>query len=511
MTSRRFSISTAARGASAWMAAAVLVGAMAGVPAMARAAGGGAASGPAVPASAPASAALPSLDAMAAASATAVTRTHAAALAAAAAVTSLPGHDGTAADRLARGAYLARAGDCIACHTAPGGKPFAGGLKFDTPIGAIYSTNITPDARTGIGGWTLADFDRALRGGVRRNGDTLYPAMPYPSYARLTDDDVRAMYAYFTRGVAPVEQANRPVDIVWPLSMRWPLGLWRRLFAPAPAPFDPGHYADPVLARGAYLVQGLGHCGACHTPRAPTMQERALTDADGPAFLAGGAAIDGWVPASLRGEPRTGLGTWSEAQLVQFLKTGRNARTAAFGGMTDVVDHSMQYLDDADLAAIARYLKALPPRVTGETPHAYDDAAAHALRDGDTRRPGAAVYVDNCMACHRSDGRGYTRVFPALGGNPVVQGADPGSLIHVVLEGAALHGTQAAPSTFTMPPFGWRLSDQEIADVASFVRTSWGNTGSPVTAAQVAKLRRAYPGTRPDAPPGANYARPAAR
>ncbi|WP_321872866.1 cytochrome c [Burkholderia ubonensis] len=411
-----------------------------------------------------------------------------------------------AADALvARGAYLARAGDCVACHTASGGKPFAGGLKFDTPIGAIYSTNITPDPKTGLGGWTLDEFDRAMRSGVRRNGDTLYPAMPFPSYARLSDDDVKALYAYFMHGVAPVQQENRAVDIVWPLSMRWPLAFWRKLFAPAPKPFDAAPYPDPVLARGAYLVQGLGHCGACHTPRAPTMQERGLTDADGPDFLAGGAAIDGWVPTSLRGEPRTGLGTWTEAEIVQFLKTGRTPRTAAFGGMTDVVGHSMQHMTDDDLTAIARYLKKLPPKVQGETRYAYDAAAANALQAGDASKPGAAVYRDNCMACHRSDGRGYTRVFPALGGNPVVQGDDPTSLIHVVLEGSALQGTRTAPSTFTMPPFGWRLSDQEVADVANFVRTSWGNTGAPVSAAQVAKVRKTTPGTRPEPPPGARY------
>ncbi|KVS41699.1 cytochrome c [Burkholderia ubonensis] len=411
-----------------------------------------------------------------------------------------------AADALvARGAYLARAGDCVACHTASGGKPFAGGLKFDTPIGAIYSTNITPDPKTGLGGWTLDEFDRALRSGVRRNGDTLYPAMPFPSYARLSDDDVKALYAYFMHGVAPVQQENRAVDIVWPLSMRWPLAFWRKLFAPAPKPFDAAPYPDPVLARGAYLVQGLGHCGACHTPRAPTMQERGLTDADGPDFLAGGAAIDGWVPTSLRGELRTGLGTWTEAEIVQFLKTGRTPRTAAFGGMTDVVGHSMQHMSDDDLTAIARYLKKLPPKVQGETRYAYDAAAANALQAGDASKPGAAVYRDNCMACHRSDGRGYTRVFPALGGNPVVQGDDPTSLIHVVLEGSALQGTRTAPSTFTMPPFGWRLSDQEVADVANFVRTSWGNTGAPVSAAQVAKVRKTTPGTRPEPPPGARY------
>lgn len=408
---------------------------------------------------------------------------------------------------VAHGEYLARAGDCIACHTSQGGKPFAGGLKFDTPIGAIYSTNITPDASSGIGKWTYDDFAKAVREGVRPNGDTLYPAMPYPSYARLSDDDMKALYAYFMHGVAPVNAANRAVDIPWPLSMRWPLGIWRTMFAPKVAPFDAAHYNDAIVARGAYLVQGLGHCGACHTPRARTMQELALTDLEGDDFLAGGGPIDGWVPSSLRGNPRTGIGAWSEDDIVQFLKTGRNLHTAAFGGMTDVVQHSMQYMTDADLLAMARYLKTLPSNDAKETPYAYDAAAASKLQGGDASARGAAVYRDNCMACHRSDGRGYTRVFPALGGNPVVQGKDATSLIHVLLAGAALEGTQTAPSTFTMPPFGWRLSDQEVADVATFVRTNWGNTGAPVSADDVAKLRKTVNVTPPELPPGASLKR----
>ncbi|MDE1181853.1 cytochrome c [Paraburkholderia sp.] len=404
---------------------------------------------------------------------------------------------------IAHGEYLARAGDCIACHSAPTGKPFAGGLKFDTPIGAIYSTNITPDRSTGIGAWTFAQFDRAVRAGVKPNGDTLYPAMPYPSYARLSDDDMHALYAYFAHGVAPVQQRNRPVDIVWPLSMRWPLGVWRQLFAPDPKPFDASRYTDPVLARGAYLVQGLGHCGACHTPRAVTMQELALNDLGGPSYLSGGAPIDGWVPSSLRGNPRTGVGAWSEADLVQFLKTGRTAHAAAFGGMTDVVQHSAQYMSDADVIAMARYIKTLPSNDPAEKPYAYDDTAARALRTGDASAPGAAVYRDNCTACHRSDGRGYTRVFPALGGNPVVQGKDATSLIHVLLSGSTLAGTKTAPSSFTMPPFGWRLNDQEVADVTNFVRTSWGNRGATVSAADVAKVRKTVTIDAPELPPGA--------
>jgi len=413
----------------------------------------------------------------------------------------------TDAALIRHGEYLARAGDCIACHTSRDGKPFAGGLKFDTPIGAIYSTNITPDRNTGIGRWTFEQFDRAVRAGVRPNGDTLYPAMPYPSYARLSEPDMRALYAYFTQGVAPVQQPNRPVDIVWPLSMRWPLGVWRQLFAPEPKPFDAARYADAQLAHGAYLVQGLGHCGACHTPRATTMQELALDDLGGVDYLAGGAPIDGWAPTSLRGNPRTGLGTWSEAEIVQFLKTGRTLHTAAFGGMTDVVQHSAQHMSDDDLASMARYLKTLPSNDPKETPYAYDDTAARALRTGDASAPGAAVYRDNCMACHRSDGRGYTRVFPALGGNPVVQGKDATSLIHVLLAGSTLEGTKTAPSSFTMPPFGWRLSDQEVADVANFVRTSWGNTGSKLTASDVAKVRRTVPVKAPEMPPAASLER----
>lgn len=408
---------------------------------------------------------------------------------------------------IAHGEYLARAGDCIACHTAKNGKPFAGGLKFDTPIGAIYSTNITPERDTGIGAWSYEDFARAVREGRRPNGDALYPAMPYPSYARITDDDMHALYAYFMQGVAPVKAPNRAVDIAWPLSMRWPLGIWRILFAPKTQPFDGSHYHDAVISRGAYLVQGLGHCGACHTPRARTMQELALTDLDGNDFLAGGAPVDGWVPTSLRGNPRTGIGTWSEDGLVQFLKTGRTLQSAAFGGMTDVVQHSTQHMTDADLLAVARYLKTLPSNDAQETPYAYYDATSRALRSGDASARGAAVYRDNCMACHRSDGHGYTRVFPALGGNPVVQSKDPTSLIHVLLTGNTLEGTQAAPSSFTMPPFGWRLSGQEIADVSTFVRASWGNTGAPVSAEDVEKVRKTVTIEAPALPPGASLKR----
>jgi len=388
-----------------------------------------------------------------------------------------------------QGEYLARAGDCVACHTAKGGQPFAGGLPMQTPIGTIYSTNITPD-KSGIGAYSFEDFDQAVRHGVAKNGSTLYPAMPYPSYARVSDSDMQALYAYFMKGVAPVAQDNKAVDIPWPLSMRWPLAGWRWVFAPKVAEYQAGSGADPVVSRGAYLVEGLGHCGACHTPRALTMQEKALSANDGSAFLAGSAPLEGWIAKSLRGDHKDGLGSWSEEQLVQFLKTGRSDRSAVFGGMSDVVVHSMQYMSQDDLTAIARYLKSLPAVDPKDQPHQYDKQVAEALWKGDDSKPGASVYIDNCAACHRTDGHGYTRVFPALAGNPVLQTADATSLINIVLNGGTLPATHTAPSTFTMPAFAWRLSDQEVADVVSFVRGSWGNKGAPVKASDVADLRK---------------------
>lgn len=388
-----------------------------------------------------------------------------------------------------QGEYLARAGDCVACHTAKDGKPFAGGLPMETPIGMIYSTNITPD-KTGVGDYSFEDFDKAVRHGVAKSGSTLYPAMPYPSYARVTDTDMKALYAYFMKGVAPVAQENRDSDIPWPLSMRWPLAGWRWMFAPSVEASQPNVGEDATVSRGAYLVEGLGHCGACHTPRALTMQEKALSAGEGSDFLSGSAPLEGWIAKSLRGDHKDGLGNWNEEQLVQFLKTGRSDRSAVFGGMSDVVVHSMQYMSDEDLGAIARYLKSLPANDPKDQPHVYDKQVAQALWNGDDSKPGAAVYIDNCAACHRTDGHGYTRVFPALAGNPVLQSDDPTSLIHIVLKGGTLPATHSAPSTITMPGFAWRLSDEEVAQVVNFIRTSWGNRGSLVKPADVADLRK---------------------
>ena len=403
--------------------------------------------------------------------------------------------DDNGAEQIKRGEYLARAGDCVACHTKAGGQPFAGGLSMATPIGNIYSTNITPDKKTGIGDYSYDDFQKAVRHGVAKNGDTLYPAMPYPSYAVVSDEDMKAMYAYFMHGVQPVEQANQDSDIMWPLSMRWPLAIWRGIFAPDVKAFQPIKGQDPVLARGQYLVEGLGHCGACHTPRSLTMQEKALNDSEGSDYLSGSsAAIDGWTASNLRGDNRDGLGRWSEDDLVQFLRTGRNDQTAVFGGMTDVVEHSLQHLSAEDATAIARYLKSLGAKDPNQTGFKQDDAVAKALWKGDDSKPGASVYVDSCAACHKTDGSGYKRFFPELRGNPVVQAEDPTSLIHIVLSGATLPGVKGAPSSITMPAFGWRLKDQQVADVVNFVRTSWGNTAkAQVSASDVAKIRKTLP------------------
>lgn len=387
-----------------------------------------------------------------------------------------------------QGEYLARVGDCVACHTAPGGQPFAGGLPMASPIGTIYSSNITPD-KTGIADYSFGDFAQAVRRGIRKDGKTLYPAMPYPSYARVSDADMQALYAWFMHGVTPVAQANKGTDIQWPLSMRWPLSTWRGMFAPKVVAYQAPAGADPVVSRGAYLVEGLAHCGACHTPRAWTMQEKALGASDNNVFLSGSAPLEGWIAKNLRGDHKDGLGSWSEPQLVQFLKTGRSDRSAVFGGMSDVVEHSTQHLSDADLTAIARYLKSLPAKDPNDQPFVSDEQVAKALWKGDDRKTGAAIYLDNCAACHRSDGHGYTRVFPALAGNPVLQTADATSLINIVLRGDTLVATRTAPSNFTMPGFAWRLSDQDVADVVNFIRTSWGNQAAPVTADDVSPLR----------------------
>jgi alcohol dehydrogenase (quinone), cytochrome c subunit len=389
---------------------------------------------------------------------------------------------------IARGAYLAKLGDCAACHSVPGKPAFSGGLRMVTPIGAIYSTNITPDVVYGIGRFSLTDFDRALRFGVAE-GHTLYPAMPYTSYYNTTPEDVAALYAYFKQGVAAAGIPNRPSDIPFPLSMRWPLTYWRWLFASRPEPFRPAPGMSSEVASGAYFVNGLGHCGECHTPRAITMQVKAIQPSDGAAFLSG-AVIENFFAPSLRsGGPGT-IGAWTESELAQFLKTGANTRGIAFGSMNDVIVHSTQYLTDEDALAAAKYLKTIKASSDAPaTPFTYDKAEHEALRNGDASKPGAMIYLDNCAACHRPDGAGYERVFPSLAGNPVVEADNPLSLVTIVLQGSETPRTLGTPAQFAMPSFAWRLSDQEVAQVVSFIRTSWGNRASPIAPKDVARVR----------------------
>ena len=391
------------------------------------------------------------------------------------------------ADLIDRGAYLAKLGDCAACHSIPGRPAFSGGLKMGTPIGAIYSTNITPDATYGIGRFTFADFDRALRYGIA-DGHSLYPAMPFTSYYNTKPEDVRALYAYFRYAVAPASIPNRASDIPFPLSMRWPLTYWRWLFASTPAPFTTPPGLDGAQAQGAYFVDGLGHCGECHTPRNVFMQLKAVRRTDGAQYLSG-AVIESYFAPSLRTAGAGSLTDWSELELAQFLQTGANSRGIAFGSMSDVIVHSTQYMSEADARATAHYLKSLDSRDRNDPSFTYDPSSHKALKSGDASAEGARIYLDNCAACHRPDGRGYERVFPALAGNAVVEATSPESVISIIFQGSTTPRTPQTPAQFTMPGFGWRLSNIEVLQVANFVRSNWGNRGPKVTLKDVERLR----------------------
>jgi len=388
-----------------------------------------------------------------------------------------------------RGEYLAKAGDCIACHSTPHGKPFTGGLKMMTPMGAIYSTNITPDPETGIGQYSEDDFKRAMREGVAKDGHNLYPAMPYPSYAKVNDDDMHALYTYFMRGVAPIKQANRQPDIKWPLNMRWPLKFWNMVF------LEKGVYQDKTgkdvaWNRGAYLIQGLGHCGSCHTPRGIAFQEKAL-DESGALYLSG-SPIDNWFASNLTGEHNVGLGRWSEADVAQFLKTGANQHASAFGSMTDVINNSTQALTDVDVAAMSRYLKSLPAAGgSGGPTYAYDAKATKVSLARPASDAGARVYTAFCMHCHGVDGRGFAPMLAPLAGNPNVLEKNASSLINVTLNGTGDLVIGGVPAAYPMPKYGPVLSDQQIADVLTFIRAGWSNGAPAVGAGDVAKVRKA--------------------
>lgn len=390
-----------------------------------------------------------------------------------------------------RGEYLSRAGDCVACHTAPGGVPFAGGLAVESPFGEIFSTNITPDPDTGIGNYTRDEFAAALRDGVRSDGKKLYPAMPYPSYARITDQDIDALYAYFMEGVEPVSNEPERTDLSFPFNQRWGIGAWNWLFA-STEPFTPDEALSDELNRGAYLVQGLGHCGSCHTNRGLFFQEKSLTGEDSDYLT--GETLEGWYAPSLRGagDGDHPVARWSEQDIVDYLATGRNDHSAVVGKMTSVVAHSTSRLSEEDLLAIAGYLKSLSGPEGERAPareQAAEDTQAMLTRADVEENRGARLYLDNCNACHFANGQGASQVFPSLVGSSLVNAEDPTGIIRVILSGARLPSTEQRPAALAMPDFAWRLSDGEVAELASFVRTAWGNESSEISADQVADVR----------------------
>ncbi|MFO1070154.1 MAG: cytochrome c [Geminicoccaceae bacterium] len=361
---------------------------------------------------------------------------------------------------VARGAYLAKAADCQACHTAEGGQAFAGGLALNTPFGTIYSVNITPDRETGLGAWTEADFARALREGRGRGGTYLYPAMPYDSYTKITDADVADLWAYM-QSLAPVRSPARQNGLGFPFDIREGLAVWDGLFF-RPGRFEPDPQRDATWNRGAYLVEALGHCADCHTPRnlaGATEPGRALT----------GAAIDTWYAPDIADDPMSGIAGWSVDELATFLRTGTNDRNvAAVGPMAEVIHDSLSGLTDADIRAMAVYLKdARPP----QDPPAAPARAAIAPA---ILAAGGALFEQHCLSCHKADGQGVEKIAPALAGNSAVAARAPDNVVSAVLE-----GFPARDSWSSMPSFATVLDDAAISAVTNYVRTAWGNGAQP--------------------------------
>lgn len=387
------------------------------------------------------------------------------------------------------GEQIAITADCMACHTAPGGKPFAGGRVIDSPLGKIFTTNITPDKKTGIGDYTLDDFRAALYDGVRKDGVHLYPAMPYPSYRKMTEQDVRALYAYFMGEVTPVESTVPETRLAFPFNQRWGIRLWDWVSLP-PAGFKP-YMGDARLDRGAYLVEVLTHCGSCHTPRSSLTFAEKGYDSRSADFLSGGV-VGVWPAPDLRAG-NSNTQRWSNAQLAALLASGRNETSGVSGEMALAVEHSLQYLPESDIEAIVAYIKAIRQDRTvsgASAPRQQPAPTTQQLVSASQLDLGARLYLDNCNACHFTDGKGAKNVFPHIDGNSLVTAADPGGLIAVILNGDAMPSTVTRPGRLAMPGFGWRLKDDEVAALATFVRKGWSNDAPAVTAADVARLRR---------------------
>jgi len=388
-------------------------------------------------------------------------------------IAALAGEDNQAYEKIERGRYLAVAGDCVSCHTALGGAPFAGGTTLETPFGALLGPNITPDVATGLGAWSEEDFWRAMHDGIRKDGSRLYPAMPYPAYTKVTRNDVSAIWAYL-RTLDPVRNEVQPNQLRFPFNVRRPATSTWDLLNFTPGVFQPDPAKSDVWNRGAYLVEGLGHCGTCHTPKNITGGDRSNEALQG-------ALLQDWYAPDLTEDPRTGIGRWSIEEIVRYLKTGANSYDIASGPMAEAVSNSTSQMTDADLLAIATYLKDRAPRRGN---------AVTALPGDDSRMvAGKAIYEDRCAACHSDTGAGVPTLFPRLASAPLVHATDPTNLIRVVLIGSRAVATSAAPTAPAMPAFGWNLNDAEIADVLTYVRNTWGNAASAVQPEDVTKLR----------------------
>ena len=379
------------------------------------------------------------------------------------------------AAQLQRGAYLARVGDCMACHTTRGGQPYAGGRGIATPFGEVVSPNITPDTQTGIGAWSADDFWRAMHNGRGRDGRFLYPVFPYPSYTKVSREDSDAIYAWL-RTVPAVQQQSREHALRFPYNQRWLLAGWRALY------FRPGLY-EPVADkpaqwnRGAYLVQGLGHCAACHTSR------NALGATSAGGDLAGGLIpITNWYAPALTPDAATGLGDWQVADLAALLKTGVSERGAVYGPMAEVVQQSLQYLSNDDVEAMAVYLKSLPQHGIAPVAQAMTKDTERMLEQG------GRLYEKHCAECHGADGAGKPPAYPRLAGNNgiVSSAVNP---IRMVLNGGFPPSTAGNPRPYGMPPYGPIMNDDEVAAVVTYIRASWGNIGVPVRPGEVSRYR----------------------
>lgn len=373
---------------------------------------------------------------------------------------------------VARGKTLADAGDCVSCHTSDPSRLFAGGRRIETPFGAIYSPNLTPDRETGIGKWSDDDFVHALHDGVAPDGSRYYPAFPYPYFTKLTREDMLAIRAYLAT-LPAVRNLTPAPELHWPLNDRVLMRGWNFLFF-NPGPVQTPGAPDSVLARGAYLVEGLGHCGACHTPKN-------MFGADKGDQRYGGAVIDGWFAPRLDNAERSGVKSWSAEDIVEYLQSGRNGRSHAGGPMAEVIVNSTSKMTDDDVRAMAVYLKSLSIGAA--------EAVAVAPSTAEMSN-GEKIYKGACIACHEADGTGSPRVYPPLPGNAALQSENPLSTLRVILDGAQTVTTARAPNTGSMPAYTGKLSDQDVADVATYIRNSWGNGAPAVAADQVAKARR---------------------